>query len=417
MASINGTLVPLAPPPGYVVDFDNPERILTPTAYWMYGAGMVLAFLFLLQRLHTKIFLMKTFNLDDYCLVGSWAFSLATQIPEVYEWSQGNLGIHMWELPVPRFERFLFLIYLAPILYAPCQILAKVSLLIFYHRLSPVRGFKLAVNFTIFVVVFYNTAIMFALIFSCWPVQKNFDLSIPKEVGACNVNLPQVYIATCIMGIITDLMVLMLPLPTVLRLQVSRAQKIGLVFIFSIGSATFVTSIVRLALLVKTSGEADLTWAIAEATMWIGIEANLFIMCGSLPTLRKFAKHVGPVIFGESFASMFSSRRGGRSGASKGNTGNSYPLKISTGGNSRLSTTGKNGFSRLDETRDAKLSSSERYGVETSVHTDMDNGVPSASSPTDLGLAVSTDAGRGHAHSAPGSIVQTRETIIQYERR
>lgn len=170
-------------------------------------------------------------------MVGSWAFSLATQIPEVYEWSQGNLGIHMWELPVPRFERFLFLIYLAPILYAPCQILAKVSLLIFYHRLSPVRGFKLAVNFTIFVVVFYNTAIMFALIFSCWPVQKNFDLSIPKEVGACNVNLPQVYIATCIMGIITDLMVLMLPLPTVLRLQVSRAQKIGLVFIFSIGSA------------------------------------------------------------------------------------------------------------------------------------------------------------------------------------
>ncbi|KAH9433003.1 hypothetical protein MCOR02_007675 [Pyricularia oryzae] len=391
MASINGTLVPLAPPPGYVVDFDNPERILTPTAYWMYGAGMVLAFLFLLQRLHTKIFLMKTFNLDDYCLVGSWAFSLATQIPEVYEWSQGNLGIHMWELPVPRFERFLFLIYLAPILYAPCQILAKVSLLIFYHRLSPVRGFKLAVNFTIFVVVFYNTAIMFALIFSCWPVQKNFDLSIPKEVGACNVNLPQVYIATCIMGIITDLMVLMLPLPTVLRLQVSRAQKIGLVFIFSIGSATFVTSI-------RHRGQP----------------LHHVRLAAHAPQVRQARR---PVIFGESFASMFSSRRGGRSGASKGNTGNSYPLKISTGGNSRLSTTGKNGFSRLDETRDAKLSSSERYGVETSVHTDMDNGVPSASSPTDLGLAVSTDAGRGHAHSAPGSIVQTRETIIQYERR
>ncbi|KAI6370615.1 hypothetical protein MCOR25_004159 [Pyricularia grisea] len=417
MASINGTLVAMAPPEGYVVDLANPQRILTPTAYWVYCIGMFLAFLFLLQRLYTKIFLMKMFNADDYCLVGSWIFSLATQIPEVYEWSQGNLGIHLWELPVPRFERFLFLIYLAPILYAPCQILAKVSLLIFYHRLSPVRSFKHAVNFTIFVVVVYNTAIMFALIFSCWPVQKNFDLSIPQNVGECNVNLTQVYIATCIMGIITDLMVLVLPLPTVLRLQVSRAQKIGLFFIFSIGSATFVTSIVRLFLLIKTLGQTDATWVFADATMWVGIEANLFIMCGSLPTLRKFAKHVGPAIFGESFAAMFSSRRGGRTGASKGNTGNSYPLKVSTGANSRLSMTGKNGFSRLDESGDAKISSSGRYGVETSVHTtDLENGgASSANSSAGLGLAVSTDS--GHVRSAPGSIVQTRETIIQYERR
>ncbi|TLD18110.1 hypothetical protein PspLS_10465 [Pyricularia sp. CBS 133598] len=418
MVSINDTRVPLPPPPGYVVDFDNPKRIMIPAAYWVDGVGMVLALLFLLQRLYTKLFLMNTFTADDYCLVGSWALSLATQIYEVYEWSQGNLGIHMWELPMPRYERFLFLVYIAPILYQLCQILAKVSLLIFYHRLSPLRGFKHAVNFTLFVVVVYNTAITFALIFSCWPVQKNFDLSFPQEVGVCNVNLPQVYVATCIMGIITDLMILVLPLPTVLRLQVSWAQRIGLVFMFSVGSATFVTSIVRLAILVKNNGEADVTWTLAEASIWVGIEANLYIMCGSLPTLRKFSKHVCPIIFGESFTSKFLSRRSSRPGACKGNAGNnSYPLRVSTGANSRLSITGNNGFSRLDESRYANPALSERYGVETTICTDPEKGLPSASSAGGLGLPISTDVGHSHVLPAPGSIVQTRETIIQYEPR
>ncbi|KAH8836629.1 hypothetical protein MCOR07_011026, partial [Pyricularia oryzae] len=237
MVFINGTPVSLPPPPGYVVDFNNPERNMVPAVYWVYGVGMGLASVFLFQRLYIKFLLMNTLTADDYFLIGSWVLSLATQIYEVYELSEGNFGIHIWELPRPRYERFLFLIYLAPVIYHFCQMLAKTSLLIFYHRLSPVRGFKHAVKFTSFIVVAYITAIEFALIFTCWPVQKSFDLNFPQNVGVCHINLPQVYNASCIMGIITDLMILVLPLPTILRLQMPWMQRIGLVFIFSVGLA------------------------------------------------------------------------------------------------------------------------------------------------------------------------------------
>lgn len=122
---------------------------------------------------------------------------------------------------------------LVPILYAVETGFTKVSLILFYLKLSPQKRWKWSVYGAFFLVVGYNTAIFFAVIFGCRPIQKHWTVGIE---GTC-INRPALYIATAGLGILSDLVLLVLPMPMILRLQMPSRQKAGLVLLFTIGSA------------------------------------------------------------------------------------------------------------------------------------------------------------------------------------
>lgn len=65
MSDVNETLTIIPPPDGYEVDFANPQRRLVTETYFLFTLENVLALMFLVQRLYTKIRLMKQFQIDD----------------------------------------------------------------------------------------------------------------------------------------------------------------------------------------------------------------------------------------------------------------------------------------------------------------------------------------------------------------
>jgi hypothetical protein len=65
MSNINGTITLIPPPAGYVVDFENPQLHYVTQSYIVAAVEMTLCLLFLIQRLYTKIVLMKSFQLED----------------------------------------------------------------------------------------------------------------------------------------------------------------------------------------------------------------------------------------------------------------------------------------------------------------------------------------------------------------
>ena len=65
MSNVNGTITIIPPPPGYVVNFENPARRLATESYVLFAVENALALAFLMQRLYTKIRLMKQFQIDD----------------------------------------------------------------------------------------------------------------------------------------------------------------------------------------------------------------------------------------------------------------------------------------------------------------------------------------------------------------
>ncbi|KAM5346656.1 hypothetical protein ACJ41O_009661 [Fusarium nematophilum] len=294
---VNGTTVVMPPPDGYEVDFENPQRQAVHEAYYVAGFGMAMSFLFISQRLYVKFFLTGGVQIDDNMF------------------ANGLGGVHAWEISIDQFNAYLMDVYLAAIIYIVCGSLAKLALCIFYLRLSPQRWLKISTWSAIVFITGYTVGIFFSLIFACRPIAMSWDATITD--GVC-INRAGLYIATAVANILSDIILFILPIPMVVKLQIPRRQKIGLAMVFGVASLTVVTSIIRVSILPAMLTDLDATWAISWASVWIIVESNLIITCATMPTLRKFFKHVAPKLIGES-------RYGSKTGKSGKSGDNSKP--------------------------------------------------------------------------------------------
>lgn len=393
LPTVNGVPVVMPPPPGYVVDFENPQRNSVTEAYWMCAIGNFLCLLFILQRVYVRAVVQRTFHWEDVSLGVAYVFSVVLQALIVRGFARGILGIHSWEMPIDKFVLFLEVLYQLPILYNPVQCGAKLALLLLYRRLAPQMWYKITVWFVGFVVVGSSVAILFATIFPCNPVRSAWDLTITN--GTC-IDRPGLYQATAILGAITDLMVLAVPIPIVVTLQISRKQKIVLVAAFSIGGVTAFTSIMRLVALINQMGDIDQPWGGGPVLLWIFAETNLSIICGTLPTVRPLLSHIAPRFMGSS------SNSNGQYVAKSGlSNPNATPTFGGTGGNTSRNRSKK--YERFDD--------EIMYPLETIV---------AVEGADDHG----SDAGhRGDSGSetaivpANPAIVQTKTTTVSYESR
>ena len=108
----------------------------------------------------------------------------------------------------------------------------KVSILLFYFRIFPTRKFRRIVIVYLIVLFSYMIATFTPTAFLCSPVSYYWDKSID---GKC-LN-EELYIQLTGGGnMVIDVFILILPMPMVWKLQVSRPQKLVLSGIFALGA-------------------------------------------------------------------------------------------------------------------------------------------------------------------------------------
>lgn len=64
MSTTPGVLTVIPAPEGYTVDFSHPKRQGVAEAYWIVAIGNILVLAFLAQKLHTKIYIDRRFQID-----------------------------------------------------------------------------------------------------------------------------------------------------------------------------------------------------------------------------------------------------------------------------------------------------------------------------------------------------------------
>ncbi|KAI9650550.1 hypothetical protein NHQ30_000567 [Ciborinia camelliae] len=327
------------------------------------------------------------------CLIVAWICGVTVQALLMFLWLDKAMGVHAWEMPIARYNLYSKMIMSASVVYVPCLGLSKFSLLIFYNRLSPVTWFRTAVYFLMFIVLGYSFAIIFALIFPCRPVAMNWDVSITD--GKC-INRAATYTATAAVNIATDIALLTLPIPMIVNLRMPRVQKVGLIVIFVVGSMTCITSMIRLNVMLPLLVALDQTWAVSIPCVWIIVEANLVIICGSFPIIRQFFKHIAPRWIGEN------------SSAGANSSANPYNLETIGQKSSKKKRPSRYGLESLDDGED-DLELDGRY-AEHKVEITADSKADTGGRTSDC-EAVDADAG-SETH-----IVQTNVTNVQFSRR
>jgi hypothetical protein len=111
-------------------------------------------------------------------------------------------------------------------------------------------------------------------------------------------------------------------------------------------------------LLLPSLETPDQPWAIAVPSIWIGIEANLVIICCSLPTLRLFIRHFAPRLIGEYSLGRSRPSHYGNGGSGSNALGSKVQDKLRT-----RSTYGRMGYSNAST--DVELQQSKQGGVWT----------------------------------------------------
>ncbi|KXJ85327.1 hypothetical protein Micbo1qcDRAFT_107773, partial [Microdochium bolleyi] len=287
-------IVTIAPAtPGYIVNIANPPQQSAIEHCLVFGVPGTLAAVALGQRLYTKVVLSTGFGIDDGMFMSGF-MSITTQAIVTDSLHIKAKGVHIWEQPLTRFVYAMTLSYAAGGLFMLGSGFAKLSLLSFYLQLSPEKWFLTAVWISIAAVSTLISIITTMLFVHCNPVRASWDVLTP---GSC-VDTGILYMATAVQNIVTDIVIFLLPIPMVLGLQMGKRQKLVAVIIFAIGSVTIATSGVRLSVLPALLNAKDVRWDAAPANIWSFVEANLFIICGSMPTLRKFFKHFAPKLIG-----------------------------------------------------------------------------------------------------------------------
>jgi len=81
------------------------------------------------------------------------------------------------------------------------------------------------------VVVAYGVVSILATIFQCQPLHKAYEA---KVQGHC-IDLVASWYATAAFTMITDFLILIMPMPLIRSLKLPRAQRIGLMVVFALG--------------------------------------------------------------------------------------------------------------------------------------------------------------------------------------
>lgn len=107
-------------------------------------------------------------------------------------------------------------------------------MLCFYLRLAPQPTFRKVCLSIIIYILSSSTAVTLLNLFSCTPVRGGWDHS--PELGAKCIDASKFYYFYCSMSVVTDILLMVLPIPILLRLQLRRKVKYGLVAMFATGT-------------------------------------------------------------------------------------------------------------------------------------------------------------------------------------
>ncbi|KAL7958605.1 putative PTH11-typeG-protein-coupled receptor [Trichoderma compactum] len=236
---------------------------------------IIFAGLFVTFRCASRVYLFS-FGADDVVIVFSLIFSIVLSVT-IQLAIENGYGMHKADLTVVELDTALRWFFIAQTPYKVTVCLNKVATILLYQRIFVTKKFEIASYIVMGVVV-------------AW--------SIGGSVKATCINSDIFWVAYAVMNILTDVMVLALPIAPIMQLQLSPRSKVMLCAIFLMGSFVTVTSILR-ATSVKSSlaNKADTTWNFIDRGMWTLIEANEGIIGACLPALRQPMARIFPRFF------------------------------------------------------------------------------------------------------------------------
>ncbi|RMY70513.1 hypothetical protein D0863_05741 [Hortaea werneckii] len=220
---------------------------------------------------------------DDWFMLLAWLSSLGFTTASYISVAWG-VGFDLDDAPAWWAVEAIKAVYVVEIFYYFSLYFIKVSILMLYLRLAgSLRTFLYwgAIGTLVIIVAqFVSTVVVVGT--QCIPMATYWD---PTIEGTC-ININDFFYSTNIFTIITDIMIIGLPIATLWKLNCPRAQKYGIMLAFLLGGVSTIASCVRMySIQIYTESSEPMRDA-APINTWSFIEINLGILCCSAPAIK-----------------------------------------------------------------------------------------------------------------------------------
>ncbi|KAF3028531.1 hypothetical protein E8E15_008997 [Penicillium rubens] len=121
----------------------------------------------------------------------------------------------------------------------------KVSILLLYRRIFSVPKFQLASLLAGGLVLAWCLAVFITVLVQCRPISFNWN---KNQSGTC-ISAKSFFFGNAISNLLIDVIILALPIPMVLQLQLRLSQKLTILGIFLLGGFVCVASVMRVVTL------------------------------------------------------------------------------------------------------------------------------------------------------------------------
>jgi hypothetical protein len=147
----------------------------------------------------------------------------------------GGVGYHVHAVTVTTFQTWLQLSKVLEFTYTPAVMFAKLAALFLYYQVFQISRYRRVIA-GIGVIIILQGLISVILAFSiCRPFRYFWTQAADVDDGTCG-DVMLFYKSYSIPSLVTDVVMLVLPWPILLKLQMQTLEKIGLILTFLAGS-------------------------------------------------------------------------------------------------------------------------------------------------------------------------------------
>ncbi|KAM3069088.1 hypothetical protein ACMFMF_009053 [Clarireedia jacksonii] len=183
-------------------------------------------------------------------------------------------------------------VFAEPWVYAASVTSTKISVLLLYRRLFyTTNNDMMAINriFTImywiatFFTCVYPFIMWIVMAVACRPLNFFWMQYAGATEGKC-INYLMFFLVFGIVNMVNDVIILIVPIPRILKLHMNKRKKFSVAGIMLLGSFVCVASIVRIYYLTRLTTGIDITYILGPAFAWSSLEPSVAIIGACLPT-------------------------------------------------------------------------------------------------------------------------------------
>ncbi|KAH8815329.1 hypothetical protein F5884DRAFT_851807 [Xylogone sp. PMI_703] len=250
-----------------------------------------LTWVFFSQRICIRLFVTKSWKLDDTLLLIA-QLSFTAYLVSAFIGIAAGTGGPVQDITVDKAPRALFTWWLCEILYDFTTLSVRLSIAVFLLTICMAKYQRWILYATMGVILVYSLAFLFTLTFQCNPVSHFWNRYNMETAGHCiNPNIiPRMTIGHSTISAICDFVLGGLPIIVVARMTMQKRKKVAMAAILAITVLAGVATIIRIPYIRVLHISRKFLNATADVGIWSAVECAIGIIAASSFTISAFVR-------------------------------------------------------------------------------------------------------------------------------